>query len=217
MHRLEQILLAFFCWAFLATAGAPSAVADEVNIAHLERAKSYVRHKQYKQAYHHFRRMAEHGCPYSQCIVGLMHKRGIGAKKDDHEAFLWFEKAASQGLADAKRWLGHAYAEGVGVLKNPELAEKYLSEAAAQDIHEAKLELAHLYAASGIPAQLEKSKVMLAELENRAPSADAGAMQQLSPESYNSGDNSFASGLKNLTQSWGGYVTVTRSIQKEMN
>lgn len=110
---------------------------------------------------------------------------------------MWFEKSANQGFADAKRWLGHAYAEGLGVMKNLDLARKNLAEAAEHGINEAKYELA--------------------VLENHIANGGNGAAAGLSAGEYNSNDNAYSAGLKDLTKSWGGYVTVTRSIQGEIN
>lgn len=173
------------------------AVAVVVDTKKLNHGAHYVHHKQYHKAYAHYRRMAEKGCAYSQCIVGLMHKHGVGTKKDDHEAFLWFEKSASQGFADAKRWLGHAYAEGQGVMKNLDLARRNLAEAAEHGINEAKYELA--------------------VLENRIANSGDGGGAALSVGNYESNDNAYSAGLKDLTKSWGGYVSVTKSIQGEIN
>ncbi len=186
---------------------------------YLQKASAEVSHQHYKSAYKHFKIMAHAGCPYSQCILGIMHLKGVGVSRNDGKAFGWFQKSASQGFADAERYVGHAYNEGLGVAKNPQLAEKYLASAAQHGIVEAKVELAHLLSLSNIPADVERARKMLSATEIAAGRSLNQISEEVQYSPYSmSNDNAYIGGIKsgisNIAKSWNGYAAVARSLQK---
>ena len=88
--------------------------------------------------------MAKHGCPYSQCLVGIMRQNGTGSKKSAAQAKYWFQKSAKQGFADAEHRLGLMYYKGDGIKKNLVLAKLWLTKAANHGVEEAKELLAKI-------------------------------------------------------------------------
>ncbi|MBI2198309.1 MAG: sel1 repeat family protein [Candidatus Rokubacteria bacterium] len=91
-------------------------------------------------------RMAEHGYPDAQLILGVMYADGWGVPQDDREAVKWFRRAAEQGNAFAQFHLGSAYANGRGVPQHDREAMKWFRRAAEQGDILAQVNLGEMYA-----------------------------------------------------------------------
>ena len=55
------------------------------------------------KAVKYYKMAAEKGHPQAQYNLGVMFKKGLGAKRNAGTARKWFQKAAAQGLAAAQK------------------------------------------------------------------------------------------------------------------
>lgn len=62
--------------------------------------------------------LATQGDAQAQYQLGLAHRDGKGAKKDQSEAASWFAMAAGNGIAPAAAELARAYEQGAGVVRD---------------------------------------------------------------------------------------------------
>jgi hypothetical protein len=188
-HRQEKTLLILItCLATivftLPVANAKVSSIRTVDTIRLNEAGNLISSKHYYSGYVKFKNMAKHGCPFSQCIVGLMYQKGLGVKKSSAQALYWFQKSAQQGFADAEHRLGLMYYHGDGVTKNLTLARQWLSKAADHGVEGAKQLL------SQIPHGNDVSNSF-----GQIPSKTIGT-------------------IDNLRQSWQGYSGVTQQIEQ---
>jgi TPR repeat protein len=163
-----------------------SPVNASVELDHLNKAKAAIVAKHYHQGYARFKKLANHGCPFSQCILGIMHQKGMGVEKNASQALYWFQKSAQQGFADAERRLGLMYYHGDGVPKNLKLAKLWLSRAAQHGVIEAE------QLAAKIPPVLGGNNI--ADSPNLAANATWT--------------------VNNIRRAWGGYGEVTRQLDQ---
>jgi TPR repeat protein len=194
----------------------PAFAKIENKEALLEQASLLARHKKFSDAYTHFKKLAEHGCPYSQCVLGIMHKNGIGTEKDAVAAAGWFEQSAHQGFADAERWLGHLYSIGEGVPKDEAKAAEWLREAAKHGVVEAQYELGNLLAKSDAPEKLAEGGEWLKKASEKGLEASETAVEKIPPvtsSGYQGDPNSYSTGVTNITQAWQGYTNLAKTLQ----
>jgi hypothetical protein len=213
LQRQMRILCLVFCLASMPLA---SATIRSVDTKRLDQASSYAYHKNYSAAYSHFKQMADKGCPYSQCILGLMHKKGLGVSKDPGKAAAWFEMSAHQGFADAERWLGHMYLTGEGVAKDQKTGTQWLRKAASQGVAEAQWELGNLYIKSDAPREVAEGKEWLkkaASASLQKVEETAASLPPITANSYQGSPNSYSTGVSNIQQAWGGYANVAKALQ----
>jgi TPR repeat protein len=212
LRRQIGALCLVFCFALMPCA---SAKVPSIDHQHLDQACSYCYHKDYPQAYSHFKKMADNGCPYSQCILGLMHKDGVGVPKDPAKAADYFRLSAHQGFADAQRWLGHLYLTGQGVPKDPAKAKEWLQKAATHGVVEAQYELGNLESKSDIPSVVAEGKEWLKKAAGEGLQKVENGVAQLPPipgGSYQGAPNSYSEGLSNIQEAWTGYANVAKSL-----
>ncbi len=138
LNKLLLLMAVYIAPLTFLSAEAEVKTARPADTIRLQQASDFVGAKQYKHGYVSFKKMAQHGCPYSQCILGIMHQKGRGAKKSAFEARYWFQKSARQGFADAENRLGLMYYHGDGIKKNLVLAKRWLSRAADHGVEEAR-------------------------------------------------------------------------------
>ncbi len=183
----------------------PCAAQNIASEEDLNRATRSVAHKHYKTAYRRFRKLAQHGCPYSQCIVGIMHQKGIGADKNGTQAVYWFEKSAAQGWKDAEHRLGLMHLNGDGIAKNVKTGAHWLSMAASHGMNEAQDELSKLEAEGKYNVQKVASEGFneVRQLSEEFPSVPTGQTSE---------PNAYSQGLENLQKSWTGYVDVVKNL-----
>ncbi len=185
-HRLIIIITSIYLviFAFSYTIINVQASTTRVDTTQLDEASRLISSKHYYRGYVKFKSMAQHGCPFSQCILGIMHQKGLGVKKNPAQALYWFKKSAQQGFADAEHRLGLMYYYGDGVRKNLSLAKQWLSKAADHGVENAKQLLVK------IPHANELSN-NLAQLPNNA-----------------------ALTIGNIRQSWQGYSQLTQQMEQ---
>lgn len=191
-----------------------SATEEELNVGH-----QHIKNRNFKKAYKHFKKLAHKGCAYSQCIVGIMHHKGVGTKKDMKQALHWFEKSAKQGWKDAEHRLGMIHLMGDGIEKNVELGVKWLEAAAKHGAFEAKIALDE-FAREGketlaqgqewISGQAQKGMGQAKSIASQMPSV-AGPAPNAAPTS------DYERGLMNMQKSWTGYIDVVKNLESMSN
>ena len=86
--------------------------------------------KDYANAMHFFRPLAEQGYADAQAYVGWMYTEGLGVIRSDAQAVVWFRRAAEQGNLLAQYNLGLDYQDGLGVPQNYAEAMKWFMRGA---------------------------------------------------------------------------------------
>ena len=102
--------------------------------------------KNYKEALKWFKKSAEQGNAYGQCMLGAMYYKGEEVEQDYKEALKWFKKSAEQGNAYGQWLLGTMYASGEGVEQDYTEALKWLKKSAEQGDADAQCVLGTMYA-----------------------------------------------------------------------
>jgi TPR repeat protein len=182
----------------------------------LQSGAQLVKEKKFPEGYNAFKKMADGGCPYSQCVVALMHKNGVGVKKDPKLAFEFMQRSAHQGFADAQRWLGVMYLKGEGVAPDRKKALEWFEKAARNDVVEAQYHLGHMYRNSGLPQLKEKGAAWISKAEkNSLANIEKGASKipPIPVNGYSGSSNSYTNGAANIAQSWAGYSDLAKSLQ----
>ncbi len=186
----------------------PSQICAAQNVAseaELSRASQSVKHKHYKTAYRRFRKLAQKGCPFSQCIVGIMNQKGVGADKNKQQAVYWFEKSAKQGWKDAEHRLAMMHLNGDGIKKDVTTGVHWLQLSAKHGMSEAQRELADFESDEmrSVKAAAQAGFAHAREFSEEMPSI---------PSPGNTSDNAYSAGLVNLQKSWVGYVDVVKNL-----
>lgn len=103
--------------------------------------------KNYAKALRMYKAAALRGDSEAQFILGGMLYRGIGADKNEREAFKWLLKAAQQGKTstESMQILGSMYLRGSGVPQSYSEAKKWLTPAAQKGNMAAVNDLAFVY------------------------------------------------------------------------
>jgi TPR repeat protein len=199
----------------------PGVQANPNNEKGLGIASSCVFNKDYRGAHTQFEVMAAHGCPYSQCALGIMSQKGVGTKKDLPQAVYWFEKSAQQDFADAENRLGKLYLGNSGLPRNPDLAIHWLKKAALHGVVEAQQELGRLgvtdfgeRVATEGKSKIAESRTKISEAAQQGlTKAEQIAVAVPAIQGGNRApDNDFARGLANIQESWTGYASVAKSL-----
>lgn len=107
MFKLKMVVLASLAFGLMMATPPAHATVEEA-------VKAYAQ-KKYDQAAKLFKPLAEKGNAIAQYRIALMHRMGLGLKKDRKEAQKWSKLAAKQGNADAQQLLGSLYYKGEGV------------------------------------------------------------------------------------------------------
>src|SRR6478735_8243030 len=63
-------------------------------------------------------KLAEHGNPEAQNVLGFCYLTGQGVPKDYKLSLNWYRKAADQGIADAQFNVGSFYFNGTGIARD---------------------------------------------------------------------------------------------------
>ncbi len=205
----------YFCIIILLLVVSHASARAAANEQKLDRAAVCVKNKDYKTAYRQFKRMAQHGCPYSQCVVGIMHQKGVGTKKDGKTAAYWFEKSAAQGYNEAEYRLGKLHLEGNGVPRNVELAAHWLERAAQHGVVEAQYELGKLDVTERSAQAFNEGRAWLNEAASHGFSKAVELAGKLPPVPAGQTPvalQGVAQGVSNIKQSWDGYGQVASSL-----
>jgi TPR repeat protein len=105
------------------------------------------------------RRAAESKDPQQERRLGAIDQFGLGAPKNDLEAFQWISKAAIAGDPTAQNNLGAMYRDGTGVITTYPEALRWFQMAAAQGSAPAEANLGNMYA-SGWGVQRDDSEAV---------------------------------------------------------
>ncbi|GBB95591.1 hypothetical protein RclHR1_02570025 [Rhizophagus clarus] len=69
----------------------------------------------FRKSFNYFRKAAEKGNKFAQCILGDFYKNGTYVKKNVRKAFELYQKSAKQGYKYAQFQLGYYYDYGIGI------------------------------------------------------------------------------------------------------
>lgn len=182
---------------------------EELNLGH-----QHVKNAEYKRAYKQFKKLAKKGCPYSQCIVGIMHQKGIGTKKDSKRAKFWLEKSASQGFNDAEHRLGLMHITGDGIEKNVEKGVALLQSAVKHGAYEAQLTLTKIQTEGA--ETIQQGESWIAGLAGGGISSAQNMASQFptfsNPEAGTGSSTLYEKGLMGLQKSWSGYGDIAKTL-----
>lgn len=123
-------------WIFALSVTAPIEAARAGTLE--DGVKAFAK-KEYEAAAKLLKPLAEKGNAVAQYRIAMMHRMGLGFKKDRKEAQKWSALAAKQGNADAQQLLGSLYYKGEGA-EPDDVSKAYMwyDVAAAQGNEEAK-------------------------------------------------------------------------------
>jgi len=216
MKARQNLLTCATILLLFSSQGTALAAVSAVNERGLSAATAHVNNGNYATAYKHFLRMAQHGCPYSQCIVGIMYQKGIGVKKDAQEAMRWFEKSAAQGFPDAEHRLGKIHLDGQDVARDTDVAAQWLEKAARHGEVEAQYELGKLDVTERSSKALKEGRAWLQEAASHGYAQAKELAEKLPPLPGGNApvaSNRAAQGFSNLQTSWVGYGSVVKSLE----
>ncbi len=164
MHRYHPfIALAFTAVVGITTCGAPASayVSDKEK---LNKAAAEIDAGNFKEGAVDFKRLADEGCPFAQCAMGIMYLNGKGVAKNVHTAIFYFTKSAKQGFPDAEEHLGEIYQFGEeGVKKDTKTAANWYRRASYHGNHKAQLALGKMFMNSHVTSEVDEAKVWLAK------------------------------------------------------
>lgn len=210
----------------------PSVQADQlVDEEGMKCLHDAIQQKQLRGAFKQLCKMADHDCGYSQCLLGIMYEKGLGAKKNIDRAIEWYRKAAEKGLADAQFRLGQLYYIGEDVKRDPKEAAKWLNKAAEQGVAEAQYYIGRMHLkGDGVPRDLKKAKRWLHLAADRGI-ADAKVLLSQSQSAketihtakkigraikkrHEEGMRLYGQTLENTEMSWKGYADIVNSLNQ---
>jgi TPR repeat protein len=143
--------------------GAPS-LAYMAEKEKLNKAEAELEAGKYKEGAVQFKELADGGCPFAQCLLGVMYLNGKGVTKNVHTAINYFTKSAKQGSPDAEEHLGEIYQYGEeGIKKDNKLAASWYRRAAYHGNSKAQLALGKMFMSSQRKNEAEEGKVWLAK------------------------------------------------------
>ncbi len=176
MHKhFNKVLLAVAIYICpLTFLSVESKVQHSADSNRLQHAGNLLNAKHYRRGYVSFKNMAQHGCPYSQCILGILNQKGLGVKKSAVRAQYWFQKSAQQGFADAEHRLGLMYYYGDGIKKDLTLAKQWLTRAANHGVVDARELLAQIPGESNVSNQISQAPQQIADSANNIKTAWEG-------------------------------------------
>jgi hypothetical protein len=143
--------------------GAPS-LANTAEKEKLDKAAADCEAGNYKEGAAQFRQLGNEGCPFAQCIMGVMYQNGRGVPKNVHTAIGWYMKSAKQGYSVAEEHLGEIYQYGEQGIKqdNKEAADWY-RRAAHHGNQKAQMALFKMFVKSHEPNEAAEGRSWLAQ------------------------------------------------------
>jgi Sel1 repeat len=164
MHWKNSLTSLVLAATFGATVcGAPSG-AYMAEKAKLDKAAADVEAGNYKEGAAQFKQLADEGCPFAQCLLGVMYLNGKGVPKNVHTAINYFTKSAKQGSSDAEYHLGEIYHYGEeGIKKDNKVAASWYRRAAYHGNSKAQLALGKMFMNSERKDEADEGKVWLAK------------------------------------------------------
>jgi len=188
------------------------------DIADLEQAREAAKRGQYVECYNGICRVADHGHPQAQSILGQMYEDGIGVEKNIGKAIKYYEMAASKGIPEAENRLGHILYRGKETKRNPQQACKWLTKAARHNVPEAQNTLGHMYlTGDGVEKDLKAASLWLHKAANNGIKEAEQAIVDLPPVQPVTKDMgpgiTFEQDMGEIEKGWQGYADVVQALR----
>ncbi len=199
----------------IATIYSAQALAIMPENERLNAAASSIKSGHLQEGATQFKKMADGGCPFSQCILGIMSQKGEGMQKNLNQAIAWYMKSAKQGFPDAENRLGEIYLHGgEGVKSDQRQAAMWFRRAAYHGLVEAQVSLGKLYRHSKLPAEIEESRFWLKKAAAQGSQEAQKLVAELPPVPAVSQNviSPPANIPQVLAKSWSGYSAVVQSL-----
>jgi hypothetical protein len=158
-HFFASTILIALCIG--TTNGAPgfAYMADKEK---LEKASADCSDGKYKEGVEEFRQLANEGCPFAQCILGVMYQNGKGVSKNVHIAIGWYSKSAKQGNPIAEEHLGEIYQYGEqGIRPDKKAAARWYRRAAHHGSQKAQVALFKMFINSHVGGEATEGRLWL--------------------------------------------------------
>ncbi len=218
---MNKCLLAFAL--LLMTLSAPALGLSRPDVQRLDKAGQCIKCNNYHEAYTHFKPMADRGCPFSNCILGMMFQKGNGVDKNIPKALMYYRRSANKNFRDAELRLGRMYDSGEeGLQRNAQMAAHWFQRAANHGAAEAQFKLGKMYlTGDGVKEESFKAQIWLrkaadqgmteaSQLLSKIP-GESGAAQTAGNMLAHSGSN-YEAGWNNIEKSWEGYADVAKTL-----
>jgi TPR repeat protein len=158
-------------------------VARQASAFEFKRGEEAFKAFQFMDAFRDFQISGHLGNSQSAMYLGVMHRDGLGVRRNYAEAYRWSEKAASAGEGRAMNLLGVLYATGNGVHKSYSLARMWWERASPVEFR-ATFNLGRLYEQGwGVEPDSAKANQMFSktklECDEEARKGNADAMFHL--------------------------------------
>lgn len=223
--NMNKCLLVFAI--LLLTLSVPALGLTRTDLQGLETAGQCVKSKNYNEAYTHFKRMGDHGCPFSNCLLGIMFQKGNGVNKSIPKALAYYRKSANKGFRDAELRLGRLYDEGEeGLQRNARAAGLWFQRAAQHGAAEAQFKLGKMYlTGDGVKEESLKAKIWLRKAADQGVSeasqllsgipgeAEAAKEAKDAKDVFTRSGSNYEAGWNNLEKSWQGYADVAKALE----
>jgi Sel1 repeat len=146
MNRMNFIASTILTTLCLGTIyGAPS-LAYMAEKEKLDKASADCQAGRYKEGAEEFKQLGNEGCPFAQCILGVMYQNGKGVPKNVHTAIGWYTKSAKQGNPVAEEHLGEIYQFGEqGIKQDNAEAKNWYRRAAHHGSQKAQVALFKMF------------------------------------------------------------------------
>jgi len=162
MHRSIRSIVAALL--LLSTTCGAQVFAYQSDKARLDKAAADCDAGKYKEGAEEFTTLAKEGCPFAQCILGVMYQNGRGVPKNVHSAIGWYMKSAKQGYSTAEEHLGEIYQYGEqGIHKDNKQAADWYRRAAHHGNQKAQMALFKMFMTSHTNSEQLEGRSWLAQ------------------------------------------------------
>jgi len=144
----------------------PLAAAD------MDAADAALAAEDYELAVRELEPLAESGAPIAQYNLAVLHRKGLGTKKNQKAAAAWFRKSAEQGNGQAAFAMGMIYATGKGTKLDPVEAYAWFRIASRSGHEQAKSNLHRITGSMDLDQVMQSRKLFdqrWAEISNQHP------------------------------------------------
>jgi hypothetical protein len=156
---LADGILTTLCVSTICGAPAFSYMAEKDK---LDKASADCQAGRYKEGADEFRQLAKEGCPFAQCILGVMYQNGRGVPKNVHTAISWYSKSAKQGNPVAEEHLGEIYQFGEqGIKQDKSEAANWYRRAAHHGSQKAQMALFKMFVNSHVGSEATEGRSWL--------------------------------------------------------
>jgi TPR repeat protein len=208
--KLHSVALNFLVLTSLSLPPSTAFSVDKADAQKLDSASKLIQEHKYKEGYASFKKMAKKGCPFSQCVIGLMHQLGVGEQRSLTKAAYWFKRSAAQGFVDAERRLGELYL--TPEFQNEKKALQHLEIAASYGLAEAEYDLGKFYSEKGGPEAQAKAKLWLQRAGDQGYT-DAKELAAKLPAIPQPQNQNTPTVVSNIGTAWTGYAGLTQGLE----